>query len=130
MNDRRTRNLPVEQDRRCQDRRSAFRTSVNIWVEEATDEARYLHYSTNISARGIFLEKRLPLPLDTEVQLEINLPGGEEKLRVKGVVANLRIEDEGEDFRGMGIRFLALDEDQEKQIAILLSQLRASRGVA
>ena len=58
------------------ERRKHDRLSVALWAMETADDAAYFHYITELSPGGLFLEKRLPLPVGSKVQLEFELPTG------------------------------------------------------
>ena len=57
------------------ERRGSERVVVDLWVEEHTDDALYFQRATNLSMGGLFLDRTLPHPAGTRVQLEVRLPG-------------------------------------------------------
>jgi len=66
----------------------------------------------NISLGGIFIVTPRPLPLGSEVSIEMSLPGHEEPLFVEGAV--VRVEEGGSltGRSGMGIMYAGLGADQ------------------
>ena len=92
-------------DRRgSESRRSHDRTAVSLWAVETSRDAAYYHYISELSEGGLYLEKPLPLPVDSEVELEVELPGGIVKAR--GVV--VRRSDDG---TGHGVKFKDISPD-------------------
>ena len=94
------------------ERRRTGRITVDLWVEEHTDDALYFQRATNLSLGGLFLDRTLPHPAGTRVQLELRLPGEQSPLRVAGEVVPTPDRE-----RGMGVRFLGLTLQERARIA-------------
>src|SRR4051812_32712395 len=105
----------------AEDRRHANRVPVQMWVEERSPDGTYFQRSANLSSGGIFLEKTIPHPAGTVVNLEFTLPGESEPLKVRAEIVNA---DTLEGGLGMGLRFLDLVPSQ----ASLIDQFIAKHG--
>jgi uncharacterized protein (TIGR02266 family) len=95
------------------ERRSSQRIAVEMWVEESTDRELYFQRGANISLGGIFLERTIPHPKGTMVNLQFTLPDESEPIRVKGEIVNV---GEASSELGMGIKFVDLSADDQKRI--------------
>ena len=108
-----------------EDRRKHPRVPVNLLVRvkyEEVDEFM-VHFATNVSPGGVFLQSRKPHKTGTRLRFEIRLKGGQTVLRGEGEVAWNRGPAEGEDapqVPGMGVKFLALDEASKALIKKIL----------
>jgi len=103
------------------DRRKNSRINVQIWAEERQDNATYFHLLSNLSVGGFFIEKKLPFQVGTIVQLELQLPGSEEKLPIKGQVLN-NYKDPHSNNLGAGVRFIDVDIRTKKRIEKYLKE--------
>lgn len=99
------------------ERRTSDRVVVDLWVEEHTDDALYFQRATNLSLGGLYLDKTLPHPPGTRVQLELRLPGERAPLRVVGEVVPATAREVG-----MGVRFVGLSLDERARIAEYLAR--------
>lgn len=90
------------------EKRAYPRLPIKVKVDFTCNDAVQTVSSLNISAGGIYLLTRNPLPLGSMVVLKINLPNLESAVEVLGEVAwnNVHSEGESEFPEGMGIRFL------------------------
>ena len=66
------------------ERRRNSRSDVQIWAVEKDDNSTSFHLLTNLSIEGFFIEKKLPLPVGSIVNLELELDG--EKLPLRGKI--------------------------------------------
>ncbi len=99
------------------ERRTNNRVVVDLWVEERTEDALYFQRATNLSIGGLFLDRTLPHPAGTRVQLELRLPGEASPLRVAGeVVANADRD------MGRGVRFVNLSTHERARLAEYLDR--------
>ena len=57
------------------ERRKNPRSNVQIWAVEKGDHSTSFHLITNLSTEGFFIEKKLPLPVGSIVNLELELDG-------------------------------------------------------
>lgn len=94
------------------DRRQAARVAVDFFLEEQTGDAVYYQRATNLSIGGVYLDRTLPHPPGTRVDLRLRLPGDPAPLEVKGEV----IESPSRD-TGMGVRFVDLTREDRARIA-------------
>lgn len=101
------------------ERREAERVEVEWAVDCETEETFLFASITNISALGIFVASRQPLPLGTSVVLRFAPPGAVEPFTLKGEVAWVNPVRLLAPCRnpGLGIRFVDLTpEDRERLI--------------
>jgi uncharacterized protein (TIGR02266 family) len=76
----------------------------------------------NLTVHGFFLRTDTPAPLDTAVELALDLPDHGEPVKTTGRVVRLaRRED---DTPGFAVEFEHLDESARKRIAVLVEQAR------
>ena len=66
------------------ERRKNPRSNVQIWALEKGDHSTSFHLITNLSTDGFFIEKKLPLPVGSIVNLELELDG--EMLQLGGKI--------------------------------------------
>ena len=95
------------------ERRSSLRIPVDIWVEEFKGRELYFQRGANISLGGIFLERTIPHPKGTVINLQFTLPDEITPIRLKGEIVNV---GEAVTELGMGIRFLDLTEPNRRRI--------------
>ena len=88
-----------------QERRRALRIPVQMFVEESHEHATYFQHTKNLSRGGMFLEKTMPHPVGTRVQLQFTLPGDETPLQVQAEIVSAL---DGDDAMGMGLKFVDL----------------------
>lgn len=102
------------------DRRSDVRHATHLRVVVNAAEQGI---AMDISLGGIFIATPRPLPIGSEISLEIETPLLDKPIRVAGSV--VRVEDAGELNRrpGMGIMFSELDAEQCGAIKVLVSRL-------
>ncbi len=78
---------------------------------------------TNLSAGGIFVATESPLPIGTPFNVRIQIERTGEEIELPGEVVSVDTSANlAEAKRGMGIRFVNLDEAQREQIAELSEQ--------
>jgi uncharacterized protein (TIGR02266 family) len=94
------------------ERRNETRVTIDLWVEEHTDDALYFQRATNLSTGGLFLERTLPHAPGTVVEIDLRLPGDAEPLRVKGEVVPATSRE-----LGMGLRFVDLRDSDKSRIS-------------
>lgn len=103
------------------DRRRFIRVPVQVWVEQWTDRETYHQQSSNLSMGGVYLERTVPLPEGTLVNLRFSLPGDGRPVTCKGRIVFPRSEA---DAFGMGLEFVDLGEaDQERIDTFLQAQI-------
>ncbi len=94
------------------DRRTQARVPVEMWVEEASDNAVYFQRSANVSIGGLFLENSVPHPAGTRVTLRFTLPGDEADIRTAAVIVRTEIGP----VLGMHLQFVDLPEEAAARI--------------
>ena len=102
------------------ERRQSARTPVTVRIEYETVDSLFSEFTRNINEGGVFIETRKPLGLEENVQLQFQLPGDEEPVKLSGRV--VRVESSG-----MGIEFGELDSIARERINQLVVQLRTDR---
>lgn len=85
------------------------RLPVKIRVDFTSDDSVQTVSALNISAGGLFLATRFPLPAGSMVLLQLNLPSLEGAVEVMGEVVwnNLNSGGQSDLPDGMGIRFIS-----------------------
>jgi hypothetical protein len=83
----------------------------------------------NISAGGILLEVREPLPLGTEVRILFAMPDSQASIVARGEVKNhyfLNYTDSGEprSLTGMAVRFTTFESESEEIYGLGLTRMR------
>jgi uncharacterized protein (TIGR02266 family) len=94
------------------DRRVEPRVTIDLWVEERSGDALYFQRATNLSTRGLFLERTLPHAPGTLVEINLRLPGAPSDVRLTAEV----VPASAERTLGMGLRFVDLDEASRARI--------------
>jgi uncharacterized protein (TIGR02266 family) len=75
---------------------------------------------TNLSAGGLFVATESPLPIDTRFNVRIRVGKTGEEIELPGEVVSVEVNANlTKEERGMGIRFLNLDDAQREQVAEL-----------
>jgi Tfp pilus assembly protein PilZ len=87
-------------------RRGGARLPLRLWTEGRCDNQLDFHNCSNISETGIFIETPDPYPLGARVEIEFNLPGIHDPIKVSGrVVSVLDADSAGENLMGNGFVF-------------------------
>ena len=86
-----------------QDRRKGKRVSVQLWVKERDPDGVYYNHATNLSSGGMYLERAIPHPVGTEVELHFTLPDESEPIVARARIVNAAVES-----MGMGLAFVDL----------------------
>lgn len=102
------------------ERRKNPRSNVQIWVVEKDDNSTSFHLVTNLSIEGFFIEKKLPLPIGSIVNLELELYG--EKLPFRGKIIN-NYENPVTKRSGAGVLFVDMDERVKTKIEEYLKSI-------
>jgi Tfp pilus assembly protein PilZ len=106
------------------ERRAHPRVSVKIWAEEKLGKDFFFHLVTNMSRGGLFLQKKIPFPTGSKVDLELSLSEPGDKICLKGrIVDNYR--DPELNIIGAGVQFIDIDEETEKKLEQVLLKLKA-----
>ncbi len=90
-------------------RREAVRLPLRLWTEGLVDGRLDFHNCSNLSSGGIFIETADPYQTEQVVQIEFNLPGVYDSIKVTAAVVS-RIEADGTVRSGNGFKFLDLSD--------------------
>ncbi len=103
--------------------RASVRVPLSLNVDfESRGEVRKCMMK-NLSAGGIFVATDSPLPIGTPFNVRIRIEKAGEQIELPGEVVSVGASaDLSHDQHGMGIRFLNLSEEQQKQVAELSEQ--------
>ena len=96
------------------------RISVQIWAVERNDNSRYFHMLSNLSMGGFFIEKKLPFPVGSILNFEMELDGEIVLLRGK-IVDNYK--NPSSDHPGAGVQFVDMDEKVKAKIEAYLKKM-------
>lgn len=100
--------------------RNVGKNEVRLWLDEETltSDFSFCYTTQDISAGGLFLESDSPLGINSELQLEITLPG-ETPFRVAAKVRWVRDTEDAVNAAlkpGMGLEFVDLAESARSAI--------------
>jgi hypothetical protein len=98
-----------------EERRESPRSGVQIWATEKAEGYTRFHMISNLSLSGLRIEKKLPLPVGSMINLEVTLSGPKEVIRLKGVVLNT-YKDSDSNVTGTGVKFVEMSEDVGKKL--------------
>ncbi len=101
------------------DQRQYPRIEANAYVDFTGEEVLLFHKIENISLGGISIVAPSVERVGTTVELVLNFPTGSDILECLGEVVWSHEEDEGR----MGIKFMALDDEQKAALKRFLSQV-------
>jgi len=97
------------------EKRKNPRTGIQIWATEKTEGNTYFHLVSNLSTSGLLIEKKLPLPVGSVINLEMTFLDPDEKIPLKGVVVNT-YRDSDANVTGTGVEFIEMSEDIKKKL--------------
>jgi uncharacterized protein (TIGR02266 family) len=107
-------------------RRSFPRFNARFAVRFATVQDFVLEYAANISAGGVFVETDSPPPLDSVVQVEMELPGSSGAVPARAMVVH-RVTPEEAKLRGtragMGVQFMDADDEFRGRIDAAIAHI-------
>ena len=102
------------------ERRMSPRFNVQIWAVERDDNSRYFHMLSNLSMGGFFIEKKLPFPVGSTINFEMELEG--EIIPFLGKIVD-NYESSIDDYSGAGVEFVDMDEKSKIKIEAYLKKL-------
>jgi Tfp pilus assembly protein PilZ len=114
-----------ENPRPERERRKNSRTDVQVWAVEKHDNSTSFHLLTNLSIEGFFIEKKLPLPVGSIINLELELDG--EKVPLRGKIVN-NYENPVTRNTGAGVQFVDMDERVKTRIEEYLKSLEKTNS--
>jgi uncharacterized protein (TIGR02266 family) len=97
-----------------QERRSAVRVPVEMWVEQSTARELYFQRSANLSIGGMYLENTVPHPVGTVITIHFTLPGDTVRIECRAQIVNAA--ESSDNGLGMGLKFIDLDPQVEVRI--------------
>jgi uncharacterized protein (TIGR02266 family) len=83
-------------------------------------------FTQTLGAGGLFIESTSPLPQDTRIKVEVQIPGSPRPIVAEGKVAWVRKQFEGDFAPGMGIQYLKITRGEREKIAEFI--LRVLKG--
>jgi uncharacterized protein (TIGR02266 family) len=92
------------------------RAKLEVEVNLESDHNFYAGITGNVSMGGVFVATYTPPPIDTIVELDLQIEG--QSFHLRGLVCWVRDVDHASDFApaGCGLQFVALPKDAEKVI--------------
>jgi len=112
----------LDLEQRAGQRRSTHRLPLRLWTEGRSGGALDFHNCSNLSEVGMFIEKSSPYALQTLVQIEFNLPGIEESIKVAGrVVSMLDEHTAGANIMGNGFVFEGIAPADQRLIRTFMT---------
>jgi uncharacterized protein (TIGR02266 family) len=102
-----------------EERRERIRYQVRINVNYRHGDTYLFSRTSNVSELGIFLVSERPLAKDTVISLEFDIPNVRKPIQVLGRVTWVETGKSGAE-PGMGIQFIDLSKDTQKQIKSLI----------
>lgn len=118
----------ASQEQRAGQRRENTRLQLRLWTEGRAAGRLDFHNCSNLSEDGIFIETTNPYPLHAMVDIEFNLPGVHDPIRVRARVVSILDEDSaGASIMGNGFTFEQLSPADKNLISTFVqaSQLAA-----
>lgn len=106
------------------ERRQFPRVKTAFPINYINTQQFFLDYAENLSMGGVFIASNNILPVGTELELSLSLPGLPEPIKTTGRVVRVVVlenSDNGEFQPGMGIQFDELPLEGKSSIAKLLS---------
>jgi Tfp pilus assembly protein PilZ len=102
------------------ERRKNSRSNVQMWVVQKDENSTSFHLITNLSNEGFFIEKKLPLPVGSIKNFELELDG--EKLPLRGRIID-NYKNPITKHSGAGVQFVEMDEKIKNKIEEYLKSL-------
>jgi type IV pilus assembly protein PilZ len=100
-------------------RNARIEVSQGIWVAWRADGPRIVSRVRDLSAGGVFVSTRDPIPVGTAIKMLFALPEGE--IRVEGIVRFSAKE------KGFGVEFTQMEPADRARLLELLRRLHVSR---
>ena len=105
------------------EKRKHPRSRVQIWAKEKGDNYTRFHLISNLSCGGLLLEKKLPFPVGSELNLELDLADTGETIHIKSLVVNNYNTPDMDAF-GTGLKFIEMGAEDRKKIETFLEQIK------
>jgi len=104
-----------EKEQPDKERRKSPRSGVQIWATEKAEGYTCFHMISNLSLSGLRIEKKLPLPVGSMINLEMALLDPREVIPLKGVIITT-YKDSDSNVTGTGVEFVEMSEDVRKKL--------------
>ncbi len=101
-------------------RNARIAVAQGIWVAWTADGPRIISRVSDLSAGGVFVSTRDPIPVGNAIQMLFSLPEGE--IRVQGIVRFSSKE------RGFGVEFTQMGAADRARLLELLKRLNLNTG--
>lgn len=112
------------------DAREHFRAPIELKVEYKKMNTFFSDYTKNISKGGTFIKTDKPLKVGTEFVFKLFVPAQGDPFTLRGQVAWINTEHESQrpeiQERGMGIRFIYVDDAQRDKFEALVEDMMKS----
>ena len=96
-------------------------TNIEIMFREAGSFIK--SYMINVSKGGVFIKTPSPLPIDSPVNLQMQMPDDNETMEIKGCVVWSNPMGEKNSFpTGMGIQFVNMKPEHEEKILVFVKK--------
>lgn len=106
------------------DRRKFSRAPISLAVKYWDIEKKEIEaFTGTVGGGGVFIETFHPLPVDSDIALELHLPGSAKKTMLEGKVVWNRKEYSDEHPPGMGIKFTKLSRKDQATINELVTRI-------
>lgn len=107
----------------------APRLSHEVMIQITSTQGVFTGWGTNLSPGGVFVNARETLPLDTPVDILLQLPGQPE-CKLRGRVAWSKGKGPDVDDPGLGVQFLEPDAQTAKVIETMIERLSTDLAAA
>jgi uncharacterized protein (TIGR02266 family) len=98
-----------------------------VMVQVTSSEGVFTGWGTNLSPGGVFVNTQRVLPLDTPLEILLQLPGQPE-CKLRGRVAWSKGAGPDVDEPGLGVQFVEPDAETARIIATMVERLSADLG--
>jgi uncharacterized protein (TIGR02266 family) len=105
------------------ERRRSNRAEMVVRIDYATVDELFSEFTRDINEGGLFIETEKPKPVGTEVTMQFNLPGTDQRFTTIGRIVRISQGAEGA-LPGVGIEFDELTSDDRTKIDSLIRALR------
>lgn len=122
-------NDDVDLDQRGEHRRESHRLGLRLWTEGRHNGELDFHNCSNLASTGMFIENPEPYALGAIVDIEFNLPGIPDPIKVTGrVVSRLDEENAAENIMGNGFEFIAISNADQTLIDAFVEANKLANG--
>ncbi len=98
------------------------RAAVKVEITFKTGKQLMTSYMQNVSSGGLFIKTETPLPLNTEIVLNLRLPGSYRLFKTKGLVVWVSPPG-GKKLSGIGVQFREMSEEDAAYLKGVVDKL-------